>query len=69
MAIVCKHKDFFFFGALNIWLSFFSLLLPCINPKGDIVRTDSGTYDMCVIPLIELLQKTEIAVSVGTGLE
>lgn len=46
-----------------------SLLIQCINSKGNMVQTDSSRYDMCVILLIKLLERAEIAVSVGTGLE
>lgn len=46
-----------------------SLLVQCINSKGNIVQTDSSRYNVCAIPLIKLLERTVIAVSVGTSLE
>lgn len=46
-----------------------SLLIQCINSKGNMVQTDSSRYNVWVILLIKLLERTEAAVSVGTGLE
>lgn len=61
---------FFFFEYWMFDCNFFpSVLLQCINSKGNMVQTDSSRYDVCVIPLIRLLERTEIAVSIGTGLE
>lgn len=67
---ICKEKYFFFFEHWIFGCHFLlSLLIQSINSKSNMVQTDSSRYNVCVILLIKLLERTEIAVSVGTGLE